>query len=249
MRMRLWDKAKFSCGKAASNNTNCWCYSARFCRSRSCRSFISNRRTQNITCVRGWSQSMSWFCARQTFVSPRRVLLHLTGRCNSIRSSRLTTEFAANFSKQFAITFTASTIPAIQQSSSRLAALLSGRAQTWWSKSSAETSAACSTASSAEKRRKRRRSPLNRQRRLCHRPLCRRGQRCLKRLRRQVQSRRHEGDRRQRRRGPPGSSETRCPPDNGPRKGGYLFELGRADYRRAGARFVRGQRRAWDRSA
>src|SRR5215469_12910003 len=236
MRTRLWDKAKSSCGKAVSNNTSCWCYSARFCRSKNCRNFISNRRTQNITCVRGWSQSMSWSCARQTFVSPRPVQLHLMERYNSIRSSRSTTGFAANFSKQFAITFTASTIRAIQQSSSGLAALLSGRAQTWWSKSSAETSPACSTASSAEKRRKGRRSPLNRQRR-------------LKRLRRQVQSRRHEGDRRQRRRGPPGSSETRCPPDNGPRKGGYLFELGRADYRCAGARFVRGQRRAWDRSA
>jgi hypothetical protein len=60
----------------------------------------------------------------------RRVQLRLTGRCNLIRSSRSTTEFAVNFSKQFATTFTASTIRAIQPSSFRSAALLSGPVQT-----------------------------------------------------------------------------------------------------------------------
>jgi len=59
------------------------------------------------------------------------VPLLLTERCDSIRSSRSTTGFAANFSKQFATTFTAPTIRSIQPSSFRSAALLSGRAQTW----------------------------------------------------------------------------------------------------------------------
>src|SRR5438874_449720 len=44
-------------------------------------------------------------------------------------------------------------------------------------------------------------------------------------LQRQPQLRHHEGDRRQRRRSPPDSSQARCPPDNGPRQGGYLFQL------------------------
>ena len=67
---------------------------------------------------------------RQIFASPRPALFRLTGRYNSIRSWRSTTEFAVNFSKQFATTFTASTTRPIQRSSFRSVTLGSAPAQT-----------------------------------------------------------------------------------------------------------------------
>ena len=146
-------------------------------------------------------------------------------------------EFAASFSEQFATIFILLMTLVILPLSFRSVALLIGQPQTWWSDLLAAISVACSTASLVAKRTdQRKRRQFKGRLAVRHHPLLYRSRRCRKLLQRLLQSRRHEGDRRQRRRGPPGGSKARCAPDNGSRQSRNFLKPGRCNRWRARAR-------------
>ena len=128
----LTGKAKSLCGKGGSNNTDCSCCWARYCRSR-------NSELQLEQAQAKYHLTPGLITIDELVLRSPNIRLTASGtsrlmaRCSSIRSSRSTKEFAISFSKQFATIFTRLMNRAILPSSFRSAALLIGLAQIWLS--------------------------------------------------------------------------------------------------------------------